>query len=99
MISHALDLGAEDVVTDVAEAYEIYTEPKDFDKVKAGLAALNIPVSSAEVFMKPDTTVPVDKTEAAAKILELMEALDDNDDVKKVHANFDIPDEILDKVG
>jgi len=99
LISHALDLGAEDVVTDVAEAYEIYTEPKDFEKVKAGLADQKIPVATAEVFLKPDTTVPVGKVELAAKILELMDALDENDDVKKVHANFDIPDEILDKVG
>ena len=99
LISHALDLGAEDVVTDVAEAYEIYTDPKDLAKVKDGLAALKIPVASAEIYMKPDTTVPINKAEAAAQVLKLMEALEDNDDVKKVHANFDIPDEILDKVG
>ena len=72
---------------------------KDFEKVKAGLADQKIPVATAEVFLKPDTTVPVGKVELAAKILELMDALDENDDVKKVHANFDIPDEILDKVG
>jgi transcriptional/translational regulatory protein YebC/TACO1 len=99
LISHALDLGAEDVVTDIAEAYEIYTDPKDFEKVKAGLAAQKIPVAAAEVFLKPDTTVPLNKAEPAAHVLKLVEALEDNDDVKKVHANFDIPDEILDKVG
>jgi YebC/PmpR family DNA-binding regulatory protein len=99
LISHALDLGAEDVVTDVADAYEIYTEPKDLEPVKAGLAARKIPVAAAEVFLKPDTTVPVGKVEPAAQILKLVEALEDNDDVKKVHANFDIPDDILDQVG
>ena len=99
LISHALDLGAEDVVTDVPQSYEIYTDPKDFDKVKAGLAAKQIPVASAELFLKPDTTVPIDKIEPAAKILKLVEALEENDDVKKVHSNFDIPDEILDQVG
>ena len=99
LISHALDLGADDEVTDDSEAYEIYTDPKDLDKVKEGLAAKKIPAASAEQFMKPDTTVPINDAQAAAQILKLMDQLEDNDDVKKVHANFDIPDAILDKVG
>ena len=99
LMSYALDLGADDVVTDLAGAYEIYTDPKDFDKVKDGLSAQKVPVSTAEIFMKPDTTVPLAQADPARQILKLVEALEDHDDVKKVHANFDIPDEILDKVG
>lgn len=99
LITHALDLGAEDVVTDVAEAYEIYTDPKDFDKVKDGLAAHKIAAATAELMMKPDTLVPIGQIEPASQILKLVEALEDHDDVQKVHSNFDIPDEILDQVG
>ena len=99
LITYALELGAEDVVTDIREAYEIYTDPKDLDKVKEGLAAQKIPAALAEIYMKPDNMVPVKQAESAAQILKLMEALEDNEDVNKVHANFDIPDEILDKAG
>jgi len=99
LISHALDLGAEDVVTGAAGAYEIYTEPKDLDRVRQGLAERQVPVASAELFLKPDTTVPVSQAEPAAQVLKLMERLEDHDDVKKVHANFDIPDDILDQAG
>lgn len=98
LISHALDLGADDVVTSDG-VYEVYTDPKDLDKVKDGLAAKNIPAASAEIYMKPDTTVPISAQDAAAAVLKLVEALEDHDDVKKVHSNFDIPDDILDKVG
>lgn len=99
LISHALDLGAEDVVTDATGEYEIYTAPADLDKVKDGLTAQKIVVASSELFMKPDTMVPITQTEPAAQIVKLMEALEDHDDVNKVHANFDIPEEILNKVG
>ncbi len=98
LISHALELGAEDVVTDVAEAYEIYTGPQDLDKVKDGLLARQVAVARAEPFMKPDTMVPISQADAAAKVLKLVEYLEDHDDVKKVHANFDIPDEIIDRL-
>ena len=94
----ALELGAEDVVTDIADSYEIYTDSKDLDKVKEGLAARKVPVAAAELFMKPDTIVPISQAEAASQVLKLVETLEDHDDVKKVHANVDIPDELLDRI-
>ncbi|MBI4376502.1 MAG: YebC/PmpR family DNA-binding transcriptional regulator [Elusimicrobia bacterium] len=98
LIGQALDLGADDVVTDADESYEIYTDPKDFEKVRDGLKAANIPVSAAELTMKPDTTVPVDEANAP-KVLKLIELLEEHDDVKNVYANFDIPDQVLSKLG
>src|SRR5262249_51200861 len=64
LIGAALDLGAEDVLTDAPDSYEVYTAPEDLDKVKDGLAAAKIPVASAEVTMKPQNTVPVGETDA-----------------------------------
>ena len=98
LISHALELGAEDVVTDLADSYEIVVDSKDLDKIKDGLVAHKVPVATSELIMKPDTTVPVSQVEAASQVLKLVEFLEDHDDVKKVHANFDIPDELLDRI-
>ena len=98
LMGQALDLGAEDFVTDDAESYEIYANPQELDKVKEGLLAQKVPVASAELIMKPENMVPVGEADAP-KILTIMEELEDHDDVKAVHANFDIPDHILAKLG
>ncbi len=98
VMSKALDLGAEDFSAEDKDAYEIYTDPKDLDRVKDGLAAEKIPVASAELTMKPSTRVPLGE-EDAQKVLGLIEALEDHDDVMKVYSNFDIPDEVLAKLG
>ncbi|MBI5629407.1 MAG: YebC/PmpR family DNA-binding transcriptional regulator [Elusimicrobia bacterium] len=97
-LGQALDLGAQDIATDLPEAYQIYCEPKDLEKVKQGLEALKIPAASAEAVMKPENTVSLDEA-AAPKVLKLMEALEEHDDVKNVYANFDIPDSILAKLS
>ena len=98
LMGQAIDLGAEDILTDSAETYEIYTGPADLEKVKEGLAAAKVAVASAELTMKPENTVPVGERDAP-KILKLMEALEAHDDVKNVFANFDIPDQVLAKLG
>jgi YebC/PmpR family DNA-binding regulatory protein len=98
LMGQVLDLGAEDFLTDAAEHYEVYTGPQDLDKVKAGLAAQKIPIVSAELMMKPENTVPVGEADAP-KVLKLMEQLEEHDDVKSVWANFDIPDQVLAKLG
>jgi YebC/PmpR family DNA-binding regulatory protein len=98
LIGDALDMGAEDVLTDDPSSYEIYGATPDLDKIKDGLAAKKYSVESAESTMKPDNLVAVDETNAA-KILKLMEQLEDHDDVQKVYANFDIPDQVLAKLG
>jgi YebC/PmpR family DNA-binding regulatory protein len=93
----ALDLGAEDFKADSTE-YQILTAPPDLDKVKEGLAAKGVRLASAEVSQIPDTLVPVGEADAP-KLLKLIELLEELDDVKNVYANFDIPDQVLAKLG
>ena len=98
LIGDALDLGADDVVTSAPELFEVYTATADLYKVRDGLTAKKYPIDSAELTMKPENTVAVDETNAP-KVLKLMEAMEDHDDVQKVYANFDIPDQVLAKLG
>lgn len=98
LIGDALDAGAEDVLTDSADVFEVFTAPNELDKVKDALAAKKHPIDSSELIMKPENTVTVSETDAP-KVLKLIEALEDNDDVQKVWANFDIPDQVLAKLG
>jgi YebC/PmpR family DNA-binding regulatory protein len=92
----AIDAGAEDVETDKS-LITIYTSPRDFEGVKKALEAGGIAVASAELSMRPTSTVRVEG-EAAQKVLRLVEALEELDDVQKVHANFDVPEEVLQAV-
>jgi YebC/PmpR family DNA-binding regulatory protein len=89
----ALDAGADDVTAE-EDAYEIVTPLGAFEKVKRALEAAKIPIASAELTKVSANTVPVGEHEAPA-VLRLIEALEDHDDVQKVHANFQIPDEVL----
>lgn len=98
LIGDALDAGAEDVVTSDSDDFEVYTLPAELDKVREALAAKKYPVEGGELIMKPDNTVSVSESDAP-KVLKLMEALEDHDDVQKVWANFDIPDQVLAKIG
>jgi YebC/PmpR family DNA-binding regulatory protein len=96
VMSAALDLGAQDFKTE-GSLYEVYTDPKDFDAVKAGLEK-KFSLESAEISMVPENTVPVSEADAA-KVLKLIETLEDYDDVKNVYANFDIPEQVLAKLN
>jgi YebC/PmpR family DNA-binding regulatory protein len=89
----AIDAGAEDVERD-KDLVTIYTAPKDFEKVKKALEAAGIRSASAEMSMRPSSTVSVD-ADSGRKVLRLVEALEELDDVQKVHANFDVPEEVL----
>ncbi len=97
VIEAALDAGAEDVVTNAGDLYEIYTAPADLDKVKDALAK-KFPIVTSEQIQKPENSVAVDEA-TAPKVLKLIEQMEDHDDVKNVYANFDIPDQILAKLG
>lgn len=97
LINAAIEGGAEDV--NVAEDhYEILTDPADLNKVSDFLENTGIPCESAETTMFPQTTVKLDE-DAARKVLRLMDALHDHEDVQGVYANFDIPDKILEEVA
>ncbi|HBR14752.1 MAG TPA: YebC/PmpR family DNA-binding transcriptional regulator [Candidatus Omnitrophica bacterium] len=93
----ALDAGAEDIKSDGAY-HEITTEITEFEAVKAAIKAKGIPTVTAEVTMIPSSTVRV-TGEEAKQLLALMEALEDQEDVLNVYANFDIPDEEMEKVS
>ena len=89
----AIDAGAEDVDTD-SDPLEIVTEPGQLETVRKALESAGVAVESAELTMHPKSTVEVDGT-AVRQNLRLIETLEDLDDVQRVTANFELPDEIL----
>jgi YebC/PmpR family DNA-binding regulatory protein len=89
----AIDAGAEDVRDD-GELLRVLCEPADLAAVREALEAAGVEVRSAEQALEPKSTVEVKGNEAKS-LLNLIEALEDDDDVNEVHANFDIPDEVL----
>jgi YebC/PmpR family DNA-binding regulatory protein len=93
-----LAAGAEDM-ENTGTVYEITGEPTVFEQLKKVLEQENVPVQLAEISMVPQSTVPVTDVETAKRILALMESLEDHDDVQNVYANFDIPDEVMSKIG
>ena len=94
----ALDAGAEDLQTE-DDNFVITTPPNDFEKVKKALEDAGVPLELAEVTMLPQTYVKLEGEKEAGQMLRLVEALEDNDDVQNVYANFDIPDEVMNAVG
>lgn len=90
----AAEAGAEDV-EDAGELVEVYTKPADIEKVKNQLIEKGLVVQTAEIFKKPTTIVEISDAETAKKVLGTIEKLEDLDDVQKVYANFDIPDNLL----
>jgi len=97
LMSVALDAGAEDMKNDPEEEnYEIITAPEDLKKVKEAIERNNIPIAMANVTMLPKSHVKLGPPDAE-RMLKLMDALEDHDDVKDVYANFDIPDEVMTK--
>jgi YebC/PmpR family DNA-binding regulatory protein len=94
----AIDAGAEDVDTDDDERIEIYTSPGNLETVRQALEAAGIAVDSAESTMIAKQTVPVD-IDRARQNLRLVESLEDLDDVSRVTANFDIPEEVFAEVA
>jgi YebC/PmpR family DNA-binding regulatory protein len=95
LMSAALDAGADDFKNDPEEEnYEITTVPEDIDTVREHLKKENITLNLAEVTMLPQNYVKLEGKDAV-KMIRLMGALEDHDDVQNVYANFDIPDEIM----
>jgi YebC/PmpR family DNA-binding regulatory protein len=88
----ALDIGVDD------DVFEVITEPSEFQAVRGALEEAGIELQSAEVTQQPTTRVPLDE-EQATKLIRLIDALEDNDDVGDVHANFDVDADILERVA
>ena len=93
----ALEAGAEDVVDQESE-YEVITEPNTFEDVRSAMDEAGVPYLLAEIGMIPQNTVKLEE-DKAGQMLKLMEKMEDNDDVQNVYANFDISDEIMEKLS
>lgn len=91
----ALDAGAEDV-QEAGEESLIYTEPGELAKVRDALKEAGVDIIEAELTYVPSSTIEVSNRETAGKIMRLMDALEDVEDVTATHVNFDIPEELLD---
>lgn len=93
----AMEAGAEDVRVQ-SDTYEIITSSKEFEMVKKVFEEKNVPISDAMLTMIPQNQVPVEGKQAA-KLLRLIEFLEDHEDVQNVYANFDIPEETLEVIA
>ncbi|CAN5706279.1 YebC/PmpR family DNA-binding transcriptional regulator [soil metagenome] len=89
----AIDAGADDVDTE-GDVLEVYTNPVDLEAVRRSLEAAGYSVESAELAMRPTSTIALDVS-AARQNLRLIESLEDLEDVQRVSANFDLPDEVM----
>jgi transcriptional/translational regulatory protein YebC/TACO1 len=94
----AADGGAEDVVRE-GSSFEVISAPDELQAVREALEGAGIGYESADLTMLPKTTVPIEDETAAKKLLRLMDALEENDDVQDVYANFDIPERVLETVA
>jgi YebC/PmpR family DNA-binding regulatory protein len=93
----AIDAGAEDV-RDEGDTLRVLCEPADLGAVREALEAAGVEIASSDLAMEPKSTVEV-KGNDAKSLLGLIDALEEQDDVNEVHANFDIPSEVLEKLA
>jgi YebC/PmpR family DNA-binding regulatory protein len=94
----AAEGGADDVSLD-GSTYEVVSAPEALSAVRAAIEAAGVTIDSAELTLRPKTTVEVGDEAAAKKILRLIDQLEENDDVQDVYANFDIPEQVLEAVA
>src|SRR3954454_15388343 len=93
----AIDAGAEDISMD-DDVFEVLSEPSDLTAVRQALETAGIDIQTAEITQQPKSRVPLDEDQAT-KLLRLIDALEDSDDVDTVHANFDIAADVLERVA
>ena len=93
----AIDAGAEDVQQD-GDLLKVISDPSDLAAVREALEGAGIEVQSSDLAMEPRNVVEVAESDAPA-LLRLLDALEEHDDVSEVHANFDIPQEVLEKAA
>jgi len=97
LMAVGLDAGLEDL-EDQGDTWQMTTAPQDFHALKQALDDGGVTYDSADLTMVATTSVPIDNEGDARKVLRLLDALEDNDDVQNVYANFDIPDRVLELV-
>jgi YebC/PmpR family DNA-binding regulatory protein len=94
----ALEAGAEDVV-DEDDIFQVLTEPDDFNTIRESLEGDGLEFIEAKISMVPKNVVDVAEEKVARRLMVLLDTLEDCDDVQNVHANFDIPDEIMEAIS
>ena len=94
LMAVVLEAGADDLVDD-GDTWRVVCDPSSLTDLRAALEQAGIAFESADVTMQPTSTVELGTAEDAKKVLRVIDALDDHDDVQGVYANFDIPDQIL----
>ncbi|MGL4722395.1 MAG: YebC/PmpR family DNA-binding transcriptional regulator [Desulfovibrionaceae bacterium] len=97
LFEKALANGADDM-EEGTESWSIYSQMNVFTVLKEYLESESYTIESAEIIMKPQTTVVIDDVEIAKKIIKMVENLEDNDDVQNVFSNFDIADAVLEQL-
>lgn len=93
-----LEAGAEDLKSE-GDTYEVLCEPANLESVRQALDDKGISYQSADITMIPSTTVQITDEHTARQLLSLMEALEEHDDVENVYSNFDIPDDVMEKIS
>ena len=93
----AIDAGAEDIALD-EDVFEVITDPGDLPQVRAALEANGVEMDSADVSQRPKSRVPVDEADAA-RLMKLIDALEELDDVSAVDANFDVDAGVLERIA
>ena len=93
----AIDAGAEDVAQD-EDVFEVITAPSELTAVRQALQDAGIELDSVELTQRPKSRVPLDEADAT-KLLRLIDALEENDDVSAVHANYDVEADVLERIA
>jgi YebC/PmpR family DNA-binding regulatory protein len=93
----AIEAGADDIKVE-GSSMEITTGPTEFEPVREAIEATGVKIENAEVTMQPKTSIDVPEDKAPA-VLRLVEALEEDDDVQQVYANFDIPADVLERIS
>ncbi len=97
LMMQALEAGADDLV-DQGDSWLVITPPTELAKVRTALEEAGVKVSDADLTMLPSATIALETEADARKVLRVVDALEDHDDVQAVYANFDIPDAVLEAV-
>ncbi len=93
----AIDAGAQDIALD-EDVFEVVTEPSDLTRVREALVQAGVEVDSADLTQRPRTRVPVDEAHAS-KLMKLIDALEESEDVGAVHGNFDVDAAVLERIA
>jgi len=99
MLEAAIEAGAADVESDAEAGHEVRTAPEDLGAVREALEARFGAPDAARLEWRPAATVPITAEEAARAVMKLVDQLDDHDDVQQVYANFEMPDDLLERLS